>query len=98
MGQNEIVRFALNNCCRNKEFPISEPSGSCFTTGHRPESDWNRPIQCYGRCSCSENREAIPHGRRNGVKAVRKVVWDRELITPGDPIRLFIWIYDCGGG
>ncbi len=22
----------------------------------------------------------------------------RELITPGDPIRLFIWIYDCGGG
>jgi hypothetical protein len=38
----------------------SKPSGLHFTTGQRPESDWNRPEQCPGRCSASEKMRSHP--------------------------------------
>ena len=60
----------------------SKPSGSNFTTGLMPESDLNRPVQCHGRYSDS-GKTAKPH-RLDGVKAVRRVVWDRGAnYSPG---------------
>ena len=38
----------------------SKPSGSFFTTGQRPQADWNRPVQCPGRGSVFEELRSHP--------------------------------------
>jgi hypothetical protein len=46
-----------------------------------------------GAVAPQRKREANPHGRRNGVKPIRTVVWDPWLalvVSHGDPIGLFL--------
>src|ERR1035437_854321 len=63
----------------------SKQSGSFCTTGRRPESDWNRPVQCSGR----RGGMKIPRSLTAWTKSKPYAGWcgTRELITPGDPIR-----------
>ena len=79
-----------------KHVGVQGQASACPLRGLVPRPSGTAVYNAPGAVAPQRKREANPHGRRNGVKPVRTVVWDPWLalvVSHGDPIFLL-----CFGG
>jgi hypothetical protein len=62
-----------------KHVGVQGQASACPLRGLVPRPSGTAVYNAPGAVAPQRKREAIPHGRRNGVKAVSRVVWDRGV-------------------